>query len=97
MAKKIIWSAKAQDDRKRIFTYWNKRNKSTRYSIKLNKLFEDAVIILADYPKIGKRTNKQNVRIKIARDYLIYFKELDEEIYILTIFSSHRNPANLKF
>lgn len=97
MAKKIIWSVKAQDDRKRIFAYWNKRNKSNRYSIKLNKLFEEAVIIIANYPKIGKMTNHLNIRIKIVRDYLIYFKELDEEIYILTIFSSHRNPANLKF
>ncbi|HEY5463180.1 MAG TPA: type II toxin-antitoxin system RelE/ParE family toxin [Hanamia sp.] len=97
MAKKIIWSEKAQEDRKSIFRYWNQRNKSNNYSIKLNKLLEEAVIIIANYPKIAKRTKQQNVRIKIVRDYLIYFKELDEEIYILTIFSCHRNPANLKF
>ena len=97
MAKKIIWTEKAQQDRKKIFTYWNQRNKSKRYSIKLNKLFEEAVIIIANFPKIGKITNRPNVRIKIVRDYLIYFKELDGEIHILTIFSSHQDPAKLKF
>jgi len=97
MAKKVIWTLKAQQDRKAIFRYWEDRNKSNKYNIKLNKLFEEAVILVANYPKIGKRTNYPNVRIKIVRDYLIYFKESEEEIYILTIFSSHQNPANLKF
>ena len=34
--KKIIWSLKAQEDRKQILNYWIKRNKSTNYRIKLN-------------------------------------------------------------
>ena len=61
MAKKIIWTEKAQQDRKKIFTYWNQRNKSKRHSIKLNKLFEEAVIIIANFPKIGKIANRPNV------------------------------------
>lgn len=97
MAKKIIWTEKAQQDRKKIFVYWNQRNKSNIYSNKLNKLFEEAVIIIANFPKIGKITNRPNTRIKIVRDYLIYFKEIDEEIHILTISRSYRNSAKLKF
>jgi len=96
MAKKIVWSERAQVDRKMIFSYWNQRNKSTRYSIKLNNLFEEAVVLISIYPNIGKKTNRPHVRVKIVREYLIYFRESEKEIYILTIFSSHRNPSNLK-
>ena len=35
MAKKVVWSLRAQNDRKKIFYYWNKRNKSNNYSIRL--------------------------------------------------------------
>ncbi len=54
MAKQIIWSRKAQNDRKEIFRYWNKRNKSKLYSKKLNKLFKEAVKLISEYPEIGK-------------------------------------------
>ena len=75
MAKKIIWSLNAQKDRKNILQYWNKRNQSNRYSIKLNKLFRDAVKIVSNYPGIGKMTDKENTRIKIVKEYLIIYED----------------------
>jgi toxin YoeB len=97
MAKKVGWSLRAQNDRKKIFSYWNKRNKSNNYSIRLNRLFIEATKAISDYPKIGKITERENIRIKIVRDYLIVYKELENKIEVLTIFSSHQNPAKLKF
>ena len=97
MAKKIIWSLNAQRDRKNILQYWNKRNQSNRYSIKLNKLFKDAVKLISNYPRIGKLTNKENIRIKIVKDYLIIYEDLENEIHILTIWDSRRNPLNLEY
>jgi len=91
MAKKIIWSVRAQNDRKNIFRYWNQRNRSNLYSIKLNKLFKEALTIVASHPKIGKLTDRENIRIKIVRDYLIIYEELENEIHILAISSSHQN------
>ncbi len=55
MAKEIVWSLKAQNNRKEIFTYWNNRNKSNLYSLKLNSLFIDAATLIAKFPKIGNR------------------------------------------
>jgi len=91
MAKKIVWSKRAHADRKNIFYYWNQRNKSNRYSIKLNRLFKEALIIVSNHPKIGKLTDVENIRIKFVRDYLIIYEELEMEIHILTIISSHQN------
>lgn len=97
MAKKVGWSLRAQNDRKKIFSYWNKRNKSNNYSIRLNRLFIEATKAISDYPKIGKITERENIRIKIVRDYLIVYKELENKIEVLTIFNSHQNPGKLKF
>jgi toxin YoeB len=97
MAKKVVWSLRAQQDRKKIFSYWNKRNKSNQYSIHLNELFKEATKIISDYPKIGKITERENIRVKIVRDYLIVYKELDDNIEVLTIYNSYQNPAKLEF
>ena len=82
MAKKVVWSLRAQNDRKKIFSYWNKRNKSNNYSIRLNRLFIEATKAISDYPKIGKITERENIRIKIVRDYLIVYKELENKIEV---------------
>jgi toxin YoeB len=82
MAEKVGWSLRAQNDRKKIFSYWNKRNKSNNYSIRLNRLFIEATKAISDYPKIGKITERENIRIKIVRDYLIVYKELENKIEV---------------
>ncbi|MBL0145487.1 MAG: type II toxin-antitoxin system RelE/ParE family toxin [Chitinophagaceae bacterium] len=95
MAKKIVWTATAQNDRKEIFGYWNKRNKSTLYSLKLNHLFNESLKAVSVHPHIGKLTNYQNTRVKIVRDYLIVYRIYDEYISVISIWDGRQNP--LKF
>jgi plasmid stabilization system protein ParE len=82
MVKQVIWSLKAHHDRKQILDYWRARNKSNTYSEKLNSLFKEAIRIITDFPKIGKPTDIENVRIKIVRDYFIFYEEGEQYIYI---------------
>lgn len=96
MAKKIIWTSCAQNDRKEIFTYWNNRNKSKKYSKKLNLLFIEATNLIAQYPKIGKFSGYDNVRIKTVKDYLMVYKEIENIIYIITIWDGRQNPLKLE-
>lgn len=96
MAKQLIWSIRADNDRIKIFEYWNKRNKSSTFSKKLNTLFNRAVEILANHSSIGKLTEIQNVKIKVVRDYLIIYEDTPELIILLTIWDSRRNPEQLK-
>ena len=95
MAKRIIWSSQAMKDRKNILQYWNDRNKSNAYSIKLNRLFVDAVKLVSEHPKIGKTTDFDNARAKIVRDYMIFFKEEKDHISILSIWDTRQNPERL--
>jgi len=96
MAKKIIWSDKAQNDRKEILLYWKERNKSSIYSRKLNILIIDATKAIANFPNIGKLTGYKNTRVKIVRDYLIVYKELENEIVLIAIWDARQNPLKLQ-
>lgn len=97
MAKQIIWSKRAQSDRKEIFKYWNNRNQSNIYSKKLNQLFKEAIRFIAVYPEIGKPTNDKIIRVKIVRDYLIIY-EIDkiDNLIILTIWDSRQNQRRIE-
>lgn len=92
MAKQIIWSLRADSERIEILKYWNKRNKSTVYSKKLNFLFKEAIKLISIYPKIGKQTDDNIIRVKIVKDYLIFYElTQDNQIIILTIWDSKRD------
>jgi len=96
MAKQVIWSARAQQDRKEILNYWIQRNRSNIYSKKLNTLFKNATKIISEFPKIGKLTDDKTLRIKIVRDYLMIYQETQTQIHILTIWDSRRDPDKLE-
>lgn len=97
MVKQIIWSRRAQTDRKEILKYWNKRNKSKLFSKKLNELFKEAVKLIAEHPEMGKPTDIKNVRSKIVRDYLMIYEVNDkDQLLILTIWDSRQCPRRLE-
>jgi len=95
MAKQVVWSRRAQFDRKEILDYWRRRNKSELYSRKLNELFKEAIRIITDFPQIGKKTDDDKTRIKIVRSYLIIYEETNTQIRILAIWDSQQDPNKL--
>lgn len=97
MAKKITWTFRAQQDRKEILHYWKKRNQSNTYSKKLNQLFKQAIALVSTHPKIGRSTDIENVRVKLVRNYLIFYEEAADAIFILSIWDSRRNPEKRPF
>ena len=67
MAKQIIWTKRAQNDRKEILQYWRQRNQSNTFSQKLNESIKKAVKLIASHPNIGRRTDIENVRVKTCK------------------------------
>ena len=96
MAKKIVWTQKAQLERTTILAYWIERNKSKSYSIKLNKLFIETLSILARQPSLGRKTDVTNVRVKVIRDYLLFYESTETELIVLSVWDGRRNPAEHK-
>lgn len=96
MAKKIIWSTRARNDRKEILEYWQKRNKSKLFSTKLFRNFQEAVNQISENPAIGKPTSLKQVKSWVVKDYLIFYEILNDHILILAVWDSRQNPAKLK-
>ena len=96
MAFKIIWTAKAQNDRIEILQYWIDRNKSTLFATKLNEIFNECVELLSQYPNLGKKTDMKQVRAYIVKDYFIFYKITEKTIVIVSIFDARQNPRKLR-
>jgi toxin YoeB len=95
MVKRVIWTPRAQDERKEVLKYWVNRTQSKTYSRKLNLLIKQAIRLIREYPQIGKPTDIDNVRIKIVRDYLIFYELVQDEIHILAFWDSRQDPEKL--
>jgi len=96
MVRHVIWSEKAQKDRIAIFTYWNNRNESFIYSKKLNEQIKESLKLISKHPLIGQLTQKENVRVKILRDYLIIYEVTVGEIIVLSLWDCRQNPKELR-
>lgn len=95
MAKRIIWTLEAQRDRKNILQYWIERNKSKVYSVKLDQLLRGALKLIAGHPNIGRKTDFENVRAKLVKDYYIFY-QVDTAITVLSIGDCRQDPERLK-
>lgn len=93
MARQIIWTLTAQTERREILAYWIKRNRSKTFSIKLNKLIVTALKEISKNPFIGRKTEIETVRVKIIRDYLIFYEISPKKIYVLSIWDGRRDSS----
>jgi len=96
MAKKIIWSLTADNDRRQIIEYWINRNKSNTYSLKLDTQLRELIKLVAETPEIGISTKLPSVRFVISGNYLIYYRIKQDCIEIARIWDSRRNPKSFK-
>lgn len=97
MAKKVIWSKKAQEDRITILQYWIKNNQSNTYSIKLFSDFNACVDLIEQYPRLGKATNRPDTRILVIYDYWIIYVIKTNSIIVARIWDVRQNPRKLKY
>jgi plasmid stabilization system protein ParE len=93
MASRIIWSPRAQKDRKEILAYWIQRNGTPTYSLRLNAQIKNALQTIKQHPEAGKSTDVADVRFKWVRDYQMYYKLKGETVLILTLWDHRRDPS----
>ena len=96
MAHKIVWTEKANIERLRILQFWIDNNKSRVFSLKLDKLFISAIRDLSKKPTIGRKTEFENVRVKIVREYLIFYEIIRQDLVILSVWDGRRDKKTLK-
>lgn len=95
MAKRIIWAKEAVSDRIQILDYWYKRLGSKEYSSKLDEMFKEVVLLLSNFPFLGRKLSvDRDERIFIKDRYQIFYLDEKELIQILHIWDSRRDPKD---
>ena len=95
MAKRIVWSLQAKDDRREIMTYWFKRIGNKKYSQKLAYQFRETIKYIATHNYIGRATDIESVRVAVSGNYLIFYRLSEELVEVVTVFDSRRNSDDL--
>ena len=96
VARRIIWTTSAKIQLQEIFEYFNSRNKSKLYSIKLNAIIQTEIKKLLQLQEIGKKTNAVNVRGLLVENYFIFYEINEIHIIILSVWDTRQNPERLK-
>lgn len=96
MAKRIIWTQTAQQERKKILEFWIIHNKSKTYSRKLSKQFKERTAYLSEYNYTGKVTDFKDVRVTLIAHFSIFYKIKTNEIIIVGLWDNRRNPDDLQ-
>lgn len=95
--KKVVWTAKAKIKRFEILNFYFKRNKSNLYSIKLNRLINERIRLLNDYPELGISTSFEGTRVTFIEHYMLFYEIKDKEIIIHLLWDSRQDSEKLAF
>ena len=95
MVRRIIWSRNALIDKVQILDYWYKRIGTKIYSRKLDKQLRQSVELLKKFPEMGRLLNSTDLRFLVRDEYQIFYKYSENEIRILHLWDSRRNPDDL--
>lgn len=94
--RKIIWSDRAKKKLFEILEFYEQRNQSKTYSIKLYQRFKKELSVLPKHPDIGIKTEIESVRGLIVDDFMLFYEPDKEKIIVHTIWDCRQNPDDLK-
>ena len=89
--KRIIWSDSASRELKQILEYFNQRNKSSHYSLKLLNEIEYLTNILSKNELIGRLTTNKITRVIPMKVYLILYEIRQDQIQIVSFWDNRQD------
>jgi len=95
VVRTIVWSRLAELAFKETLQYFNERNKSNDYSLKLAKAIKSELQLLSDHPNLGLATSVKNVRYLISSNYKIFYQIKEAQIVILMVWDGRMNPNKI--
>jgi plasmid stabilization system protein ParE len=97
MAKKIIWTNKADKIFSLILEFYLERNGSKTYSRKLNQEIKEILDLLLKHPYLGVKTDLDEIRVLIHGNYKIFYTVISQTIIIHFVWDTRQNPDNIRF
>lgn len=96
MAKRIVWTSKADLIFTKILEFYWERNQSKTYSRKLNREINQTIALIGKYPLLGRKTDDAKIRVLIKGHYKIFYQITLEEIVVHLVWDARQNPKKLK-
>ena len=96
MVRSIVWTEKAEKELMDILSYWNNRNKSKSFSVRLNNLIQEQLNLIVEFPSIARATDIPNVKVKVVHKYLLYYEIVEEVLFVLTLRHGSADHESLK-
>ncbi len=90
--QEVIWSNRANSELTEILEFYNRRNRSTAYSLKLLEEIDSLINKIVQHNYIGRLAKDKKTRVVVMRAYLIFYEVHPSEIHILSIWDTRQNP-----
>ena len=91
--RKIIWSQRAEEELYTILDFYNQRNKSTTYSIKLLSSVEKLIGLLPQNKHLGRLSENEFTRIIVKKEFLIFYEVYGDAIVIVSFWDSRQDQS----
>jgi addiction module RelE/StbE family toxin len=86
---KIVWTPEAEQDRAAIWEYLAARDPDA--ALRIDRLFSDAVVGLADFPMLGHEGEVPGTReLTPHRSYRLVYEVVEDTIWILVLIHTAR-------
>ena len=94
--REVIWTKRALTDRTKLFDYWFEKTGSTDYPIKLNQIFSATIANLLILPESGILFDRKlSIRFTLVRYFRIYYSYTEQNVIVLAIWDTRRNPKTM--
>jgi hypothetical protein len=94
--REIVWTATADKQLQHTLDYWLDRNKSIEYPNKILLLLDEYIEHIANRPDAFRLTHHTTNRVCVMGTFSIYFKEINNVIYITCFWDNRQNPKRLR-
>jgi len=93
--RSVVWTTTELLQRRYILKYWNKRNKSNLYSVKLVEQIKQRTSQLAQHPLSGKNADFPETRVTSLGHYSIFYKYLEDQIVVTSFWDNRQGSSKL--
>ncbi len=96
MAKRVIWTDTAKNQRKDILEFWYNKTGNKKYSVKISKFIRKKIKHLSKFNYIGKPTDFQNIRVISDGNFSIFYKLTATKLIIASVWDNRQDPTKIK-
>ena len=89
--KKIIWSDNAKNELRNVLKFYNERNSSEHYSLKILNQIEQLLKTLSKSEFIGRLTSNKTTRVIPMKVYLIFYELNENSIEIVSFWDNRQD------